>query len=108
MKPVTYNMSMVRGDTFSFTVEDTLHRDVTGVTFSIKRRAADAEPVVCKTVGDGVTRLEDGRWLVRVAPEDTRGVSAGRYVYDVQLAFGADIWTVMMGVMMMIQDVTDN
>ena len=105
----TYDMSMVRGDTFAFQL--TFH-DVNWVidslTFTIKKRREDKHVIVQKTLGDGITQTGEYEYVVRVAPEDTRGVSRGTYKYDVQLGTGDDIYTLFMGDLEIEKDVTDN
>lgn len=103
------NITMTRGDTLSFNVEvmdangDPMTVD--SADFTCKKLGADDSNVFRKSLGTGISQLEDCL-VVRVAPEDTREVEVGRYFYDLQLGVGSDIFTVMKGVLEIEQDVT--
>ena len=48
----------------------------------------------------------NGYVSVRVAPEDTQEIEAGRYFYDYQIGIGEDRYTLMKGVLTIEQDVS--
>ena len=108
---VTQNLTMVRGDTFQFKLK---LQDVTAtignIVFSCKKRAVDTNYVFRKTLGDGVTPdgTDPDSYIIRVAPVDTLNVSAGKYVYDLEVTMGQDVYTLLMGNLSIIQDVTEN
>lgn len=105
-------LTMIRGDTFSFDLQlsDYNNEIVTSVKFTAKREATDDEFIFQESLENGgVTRLEEeGSFRVRVAPADTDGVEGGLYVYDLEIGLGNDIYTVLMGPLKIIQDVTTN
>lgn len=110
-----YNMSMVRGDTlvFFFKLTELSADRVASLKFTCKVSDTDDAEIFQKTIGDGITLLdaEENLWKVRVAPEDTAGLSGSSkydYVYDIQLGVGEDIYTPVKGKMTIIQDVTEN
>jgi hypothetical protein len=103
------NIIMTRGDTLSFGVEVT---DIDGnpMTFdtaymTCKKSCTDLIPVFQKSLEDGISQVGDD-YVVRVAPEDTEHVEAGRYYYDLQVGVGQDIFTILRGVIDLLQDVT--
>ncbi len=110
-----YDMTMVRGDTlvFFFKINELSSNRVDSLTFTCKASDTSEEKIFQKTIGDGITLVdsEENLWKVRVAPEDTAGVSGQSkyaYVYDIQLGVGEDIYTPIKGKMTIIQDVTEN
>ena len=103
------NITMVRGDTLSFNVEVTDANgdliEVNSAYFTCKKISTDDVNVFKKALNAGITQDEDGL-TVRVAPEDTRNVSAGQYFYDMQIGIGEDIFTILKGVLEIEQDVS--
>ena len=103
------NITMVRGDTLAFNVE-VLDEDGNAVTvdsadMTCKKQATEGENIFHKSLGAGITQ-SDGLLSVRVAPNDTKEVDAGRYFYDMCIGVGNDIFTIMRGVLSIEQDVT--
>lgn len=104
-------LEMVRGDTFSFTLEisDLNLAEVGGIYFTAKRRQndPDSEAVFQKSLGDGIEYDDDeDSYRVRVAPEDTEGARPGVYFYDVQLNVEDDVYTLFAGKLTMLPDTT--
>lgn len=100
------NLCMVRGDTlaFSFEVEgiDTLDT----AYFSCRANADDENYVFQKSLTDGISLVETGKYRVRVAPEDTSNIEVGSYYYDLEIRKNSDIYTILKGVLKVEQDVT--
>lgn len=100
------NLCMVRGDTlaFSFEVEgiDTLDT----AYFSCKANADDTEYVFQKSLTDGISLVETGKYRVRVAPKDTSNIEVGSYYYDLEIGANSDIFTILKGILKVEQDVT--
>ena len=104
---VKENISMVRGDTYAFDlVLSELDANVNTIFFTVKKWRDDAQPTVQKSLADGITTVGELRYRIRVAPEDTKELEAGNYIYDLQIGIGEDIYTPMMGEFIIIQDVT--
>ena len=103
------NITMIRGDTLAFNVEVTYAdgnvATVDYADFTCKKLSADHKSVFHKSLGDGI-KQQDGLLTVRVAPEDTQEVDAGRYFYDLCIGVGNDKYTIMKGVLNIEQDVT--
>ncbi len=105
---VELDREMVRGDTEAFTVSipDIEPEALTGLTLTL-RKAAGSDPIAAQvSLGDGVTYEGDNVWMVRIAPEKTENLEAGRYRYDLELRFGEDVYTALIGRMRLVQDVT--
>lgn len=105
-------ITMIRGDTLSFGFElmdengEPFEQELDTVHFSCKHNKKDYANVFQKTLDNGVTSAGQGQYIVRVAPEDTAHVEAGKYYYDLQLGVNGDIFTVLHGVLEIEQDVT--
>ena len=96
MKDTT--ITMVKGDTLAFTVSiANLTQDLNSAYFSCKSSPEDTTYVFQKSLGSGISKVETGKYRVRVAPADTESAEVGTYYYDLQLGLGDDIYTVKRG-----------
>lgn len=104
------NITMTRGDTLSFGVEildqEETPLDIETAFFTCKKNPTDEINVFKKSIGAGITRMDAGQYTVRVAPEDTASIEAGKYFYDLQVGLNSDVFTIMKGVLEIEQDVT--
>ena len=100
------NMNMIRGDTlaFGFAVEGVT--DIDKAFFSVKNAKDDGEYILQKSLNNGIVKVEDGKYSVRVAPSDTHDLEAGSYYYDLQLGVNGDIFTVLYGTLKIEADIT--
>lgn len=105
--------SMTKGDTFAFQIEildfdthEVYTGDLTSAYFSVKKRLDSKNFTFQKSIGDGITKVKDGYYRVRVAPEDTADIISGLYVYDLQITIGDDVKTILKGTLNIEQDVT--
>jgi hypothetical protein len=100
---------MVKGDTLAFNVQvfDDEGNPVTvdSAFMTCKKRPSDTEKVFQKSLNNGIEQ-SDGLTLVRVAPEDTKEVDEGEYFYDLQIGVDDDVFTLMIGVLTLEQDIT--
>lgn len=102
----TYNIDMVKGDTLSFGMEiEGLGQDLSSAYFTIRKSYED-EILVQKSLSDGISKVETGKYRVRVAPEDTEDLVAGRYVYDLKIEANGDDFTVLYGILSLAPNVT--
>lgn len=102
------NITMVKGDTLAFNVQvfDDEGNPVTvdSAYMTCKKRPSDTEKVFQKSLNNGIEQ-SDGLMLVRVAPEDTKEVDEGEYFYDFQIGVDDDVFTLMIGVLTLEQDI---
>ena len=100
-------ITMTKGDTLSFNVElydvdgELYDIDLTSAYFTCKKTMSeeDSIPVFQKTLGDGISKLDTGLYVVRVAPDDTKELEAGQYYYDLRLVVDQDVYTPMKGIL---------
>ena len=102
----TFNIDMVRGDTLSFGMEiEGLGQDLDSAYFTCRKSYED-EILFQKSLEDGISKVETGKYRVRVAPEDTESLTAGRYVYDLKIEANSDEFTVLWGILSIAPNVT--
>lgn len=102
-----YQINMARGDTLSFGLEFSgLGQDLDSAFFTVKKHALDEEPIFQKSFGFGITQDSENTYIVRIAPEDTAELDAGQYAFDLQISANQDVFTIMLGVLVLSQDVT--
>lgn len=100
------NLKMIRGDTLAFGFEVEGVTDIDTAYFSIKKTQDDGTYTVQKSLGNGIEKVEDGKYSVRVAPADTHDIEAGNYYYDLQIGVNDDIFTVLYGTLEIDADIT--
>lgn len=99
-------VTMTRGDTMSFGIEiDGLDQDLDTAFFTVRKSYSES-PVFQKSIGDGISKVGDSQYTVRVAPEDTENLQPGKYHYDLQLGVNSDVFTIIKGVLELERDVT--
>lgn len=105
-------ITMTRGDTLSFGLEfydedgNAFTDDLESAFFTCKKNYTDGENLFQKSLGNGITKVSDGQYAVRVAPEDTVGIESGKYFYDLQIGVNSDVFTLLKGVLEIERDVT--
>lgn len=103
------NITMVKGDTLAFNIEiDGLDGgDLDSASFTCKEIPTSSDAVFRKTLGYGITKVDDGLYCVKVSPTDTENATAGSYYYDCQIGFNGGVYTIMLGMLEILQDVTN-
>lgn len=101
-----YNIDMVRGDTLSFGFEVDGIDNLDTAFFTCKRNADDTEYLFQKRLGYGIYADQEGKYGVRIAPEDTQNIDPGLYYYDVEVGVNNDIFTILEGRLKIVQDIT--
>ena len=103
-------LKMVRGDTLSFGIEydfdDESTQDLDTCYFSCKLHPEDDEYIFQKSIGDGISKVDNNQYRVRVAPEDTSNIEIGKYYYDLQIGLNNDIFTIVKGVLIIEREIT--
>lgn len=104
------HITMVRGDTLSFglVIEDDNGNpmDVDSAFFTAKRNYTDEIALFQKKIGEGITKVGDGTYTVRLRPDETANAEAGNYFYDFSVGVNGDVFTLMRGVLEILMDVT--
>lgn len=81
--------SVKRGSTFSFIVTfKNLNQDVTTMNFGVKEEYTDESMIINKTIGNGITKIETGKYKVDFSTTDILSLDAGMYVYDLRYTIG--------------------
>lgn len=105
------NLSMTRGDTGSFNLQfvnydGDLENDMQSMIFTVKENVDSGTAVFQKTLGSGISKVNDSLYVVRIAPTDTEDLGLGFYYYDLQIRINGDAFTVLKGVIEITYDVT--
>ena len=99
-------VTMTRGDTMSFGIEiEGLNQDLETAFFTCRKDLTES-PVFQKSIGNGISKVGNQQYAVRIAPEDTANLQPGRYYYDLQLSVNSDVFTILKGVLEIDNDVT--
>ena len=97
---------VTRGDTISFGIEiEGLEQDLDTAFFTCRKNYTDP-PIFQKSLEGGITKQETGKYVVRVAPEDTKDIEPGQYHYDLEIGANGDVYTILKGILEFEQDVT--
>lgn len=100
------NITMIRGDTMSFGLEiEDLEQDLDTAYFTVKTSLSSDENVVRKSLGNGITKVETGKYVIRMAPADTASLDAGEYYYSFEVGVNGDVFTLLIGTLDIIYDV---
>ena len=112
------NITIVRGDTLAFAIDltevseeiDTLQapldQDLDSCYFSVRKDYSNTENVFQKSLGDGIEKIETGKYRVRIAPEDTADLDVGNYYYDCEIGINGDYFTILRGLFEVVYDIT--
>ena len=102
-----YQINMVKGDTLSFGLEfEGLGQDLDSAFMTVKKQPIDDEILFQKSLENGISKHDDNQYIIRVNPEDTASLDAGQYAFDVQISVNSDVFTIMLGILILSQDVT--
>lgn len=109
-------ITMTRGDTFSFGFEIyeldennelvLSDQELDSVYFTCKQNYTDEYNAFQKSLEDGISNVGTGQYVVRIAPEDTKDLEAGKYFYDLEISANSDVFTFLKGVLEIEHDVT--
>ena len=77
-----------RGDQFSFIINfKNLNQDLSTIRFGLKEDY-DKPMLIDKSLGDGIVKIDTQHYQVNFSSQDTLGVDAGMYVYDLRYTIG--------------------
>lgn len=81
--------SVKRGSTFSFIITfKNLDQDVNTMRFGVKEEYSDETMKIEKSLGDGITKIQTGKYKVDFSTTDILSLDAGMYVYDLRYTIG--------------------
>ena len=84
---MNYQINMVRGDTLAFGLDfENLDQDLESAFFSVKVNATDDYYIFQKSLENGIYKVADNEYIVRIAPEDTAELDAGNFSSDQSLS----------------------
>lgn len=87
-----------KGDKFSFTVTfKNLTVDLTTFSFGVKLNYSDANRLITKTLGNGITKISDGKYEIDLSSSDTDSLLPDLYVYDLRLTIEDIVYTPLYG-----------
>jgi len=87
-----------RGDQFSFTVTfKNLQEDLTTFKMGVKLNYTDEDLLIEKSLGNGITKLETGKYKVDFTPAETQSLNPNFYVYDLRLTISTMVFTPLYG-----------
>ena len=106
------NLNLIRGDSFSFDISisdlDNIHQVITEITFSVKKTKQSVDYAFQKTLDNGITETDTLKYRIDIAPEDTINLVPGEYIYDIEVKINRAVYTVMMGNILIKEDITTN
>ena len=103
------NFSLVRGDSFTFDlvisdIDESIN--ITSLYFTMRNKNQNKDFIFQKSLQNGITLIENLKYRIRIDPEDTVNILPGKYNYDLELGLGSDIYTIMMGTIIIVEDTT--
>lgn len=110
MKTIIKNIELTRGDSYGFNFEIADENDqevgLDAAYFSCKENPDDEQYIFQKTLGNGITKLNDGGYYVKIDPDETKELTQFGYYYDLEIRIGNDIHTPLKGRLSIKWDVT--
>ena len=107
------NFEVIKGDTLAFAVEigfDEKPTDLEEILFTVKRNADD-DNLFQERLNHGIEKVaEVGKKLyyrVRVSPWNTRILEAGLYHYDLEIRVNGDVFTILNGLLIVENEITE-
>ena len=110
MQTIIKNIVITRGDSYGFNFEITDENDqeveLDAAYFSCKENPDDESCVFQKSIGHGITKLNDGGYYVKIEPDDTKDLNLFKFYYDLQIEIDDDVHTPLKGRLNITWDVT--
>ena len=106
-------LEVIRGDTlsFAFSLEfDSNPQMLEKANLTCRKNIDDSTPIFQKSLNNGIEFVKQERnktfYSVRIAPEDTNDIDAGRYFYDLSIELNGDVFTIIHGMLIIENDIT--
>ena len=97
--------SVKQGDQFSFTVTFTnLQEDLTTFTMGVKLDY-NSDMLITKSIGNGITKIDTGKYRIDFTPAETGSLNPNYYVYDLRMTLGNTVFTPLYGYLMILETV---
>ena len=111
---IRQEINMIKGDSmaFNFQVQGLSGATPASIYFTCREKPESESYYFLRSLGNGInlisydTETDTNTYSVRVRPDETEELSAGRYYYDLQLNVNNDILTLMKGRLNIDWDVT--
>ena len=86
-----------QGDQFSFTVTfKNLQEDLTTFTMGVKEDY-NSQMLLTKSLGNGITKVDIGKYRVDFTPTETELLTPNFYVYDLRMTIDTVVFTPLYG-----------
>ena len=106
-----HDFIVTRGDTLTFLFSNTgpTESDLVpdNAYFTVRRTPDSSDVIFQRSLTNGITLFSESydsetelytkKYEVRVAPANTENVALGKYIYDLELTFGTDVFTRLKG-----------
>ena len=105
------DFTITRGDVLAFNVRlNGLGEDnLTSAYFTVTQpESENFVQIFQKSLTNGISKIEDELYSVRVAPEDTAQMAPKAYCYDLELGIGDDIYTPIAGDLILLRGSTQH
>ena len=87
-----------RGDSFSFTLTfKNLQVDLTTLRFGVKKEYDDTSMIIEKSIGNGIDKIETGKYRVNFSASESASLEPDQYLYDLQFTLGSIVGTPLSG-----------
>jgi hypothetical protein len=109
--PYAYNIEYYYGDSFTFVAyprENNQPYDLSEKTVACDIATERGNPEAVVVSLNPEINIESSRILCRITPELGLALTAGPYVYDLEIRNGEDVYTLLTGDVTVQQDVTPN
>lgn len=107
------NFEVIKGDTLAFAIEigfDEKPTDLEEILFTVKRNADDGN-LFQERLNHGIEKVatvgNKFYYRVRVSPWDTRMLDVGVYQYDLEIRVNGDIFTILNGLLIVENEITE-
>ena len=105
-------LSFRRGDSFFFKFTRRTTKDEIIMTksqkmwFTVKLTSNSSKNLIQKTLENGINFTDDGYYHIEIKPMDTKELSYGDYVYDIQIENDGIVKTLKFGTLKLEEEVT--
>lgn len=91
------NFTPKKGDQISFIMTFTSDVQFDSVEMGVKKEYTDEDFVLLKTLGNGITKLDNRRYQVIITSPETGQLDFEQYIYDIRVRSGNVIKTPLSG-----------